>query len=274
MKNTIILFNLNLPNQSVIVYNNAETDRLQILSENKEKAGIYLWTHKETGKMYVGSAVDLSRRLKDYYSPLKLKKWNNYISRALISHTHSTFSLTILEYIDISNLDSENIRNLIFSREQHFFNLLSPEYNIQKIAGSSLGQKRSEVTKALISKIKTGENHYLFGKSHKAETKILISESLKGKTHSEKTKAKMSIAKIADKNPNFGKVHSIDSKTKMSVARGTAIYVYSKDGLLINNFPSARMAGVFFNTHSKTILRYLRNGLIFKEKWVLFSYKK
>jgi len=163
---------------------------------------------------------------------------------------------------------------LIFSREQHFFNLLSPEYNIQKIAGSSLGQKRSEVTKALISKIKTGENHYLFGKSHKAETKILISESLKGKTHSEKTKAKMSIAKIADKNPNFGKVHSIDSKTKMSVARGTAIYVYSKDGLLINNFPSARMAGVFFNTHSKTILRYLRNGLIFKEKWVLSSYKK
>jgi group I intron endonuclease len=274
MKNTIILFNINLPNQPVIVYNNAETDRLQILSENKGKAGIYLWTHKETNKMYVGSAVDLSRRLKDYYSSLKLKKWNNYISRALISYTHSAFSLSILEYIDISNLDSKNIRELIFSREQHFFNLLSPVYNIQKIAGSSLGQKRSEATKALISKIKSGENHSLFGKFHKTETKILISEALKGKIHSEETKAKMSIAKIGNKNPNFGKVHSIESKTKMSIARGIAIYVYSKDGLLINNFPSAREAGIFFDTHSKTILRYLKSGKIFKEKWILSSFKK
>lgn len=59
--------------------------------------------------MYVGSIVDLFRRLKDYYSPSKLKKANNYICNALIHHTHSVFSLTILEYIDISNLDFENI---------------------------------------------------------------------------------------------------------------------------------------------------------------------
>jgi hypothetical protein len=32
----------------VKVYNNADTDKLQILSDNKGKAGIYQWTHNES----------------------------------------------------------------------------------------------------------------------------------------------------------------------------------------------------------------------------------
>jgi hypothetical protein len=71
MKNTIILLNKNLPNQSVIVYSNAETDRLEILSNNKNKAGIYQWIHKESEKLYISSVEYLSKRLKDYYSPSK-----------------------------------------------------------------------------------------------------------------------------------------------------------------------------------------------------------
>ena len=84
----------------------------------------------------------------------------------------------------------------------------------------------------------------------------------------------MNLAKIGEKNPNFGKVHSAESKVKMSAARGTAIYVYDSNNILVNNFLSARMAGVFFNTHSKTILRYVKNQKIFQEKWILSSFKK
>ena|SRR5690606_7107214 len=87
----------------VKIYNNAETDKLQILSDNKGKAGIYQWTHLESGKKYIGSAVDLSKRLSKYYSPLELKDIENYICRAIIHHTHLSFSLSILEFIDISN---------------------------------------------------------------------------------------------------------------------------------------------------------------------------
>ncbi len=128
MKISIILFNKNLPNQSAIVYNNAETDKLQILANNKGLAGIYLWIYIESGKMYIGLAIDLFRRLKDYYPSELKQKTDNYICRALLDHTHSAFSLTILEYIDISNLDFENIRKLILSREQHFLDSLLPEY--------------------------------------------------------------------------------------------------------------------------------------------------
>jgi len=38
-----------------------------------------MWTHKESGRRYVGSAVDLSKRLKDYFSPFYLKRAKNYM---------------------------------------------------------------------------------------------------------------------------------------------------------------------------------------------------
>jgi len=161
MKNSIILFNKNLPNQPVIIYSNAETNKSIILKDNKNRAGIYQWTHIESGKIYIGSAVNLSRRLNDYYSPSKLKRANSYICNALICHTHSTFSLSIIEYIDISNLDFENIRELIISREQYHIDTLIPEYNIQKIAGSSLGVFHTADTKAKLREVNLGKKTYL-----------------------------------------------------------------------------------------------------------------
>jgi hypothetical protein len=40
-----------------IIYFNAESDKSQILSDNKGKAGIYQWTHLESNKIYIGSAA-------------------------------------------------------------------------------------------------------------------------------------------------------------------------------------------------------------------------
>jgi group I intron endonuclease len=141
MKNSIILFNENLLNQSTIIYDNAETDRLQILLDNKGLAVIYMWTHKESDKKYIGSAMNLSKWLRDYYSSLYLKRADNYISRVLLYHTHSAFFLTIIEFISIKDLSLEKIRELILEREQVNINSFLPEYNILKVTGSLLGYK-------------------------------------------------------------------------------------------------------------------------------------
>lgn len=50
----------------VAVYNNADTQKELVLKENRGKSGIYRWTNKETGKSYVGSSVNLSKRLSNY----------------------------------------------------------------------------------------------------------------------------------------------------------------------------------------------------------------
>jgi group I intron endonuclease len=59
------------------------------------------------------------------------------ISKALIRHGYSNFTLEILEYCDRSDT---------LLREQYYLDLCKPEYNLLKVAGSSLGHIHSENT--------------------------------------------------------------------------------------------------------------------------------
>ena len=174
MKNIIILFNENLLNQSVIIYNNVEIDKSRILSDLRGLSGIYMFTHKESGKKYIGSAVDLSKQLKNYFNPSFLDRNKYmYISRALLFHGYSVFSLTILEYVDTSNLSKEQSCLLILEKEQIYIDTLDPEYNLLRVAGSLLEYQHNE------------------------ETKKILSEAHLGKIISATTKAKMSLLRKA-----------------------------------------------------------------------------
>jgi len=266
----------------IIIYSNADTDKLSILSENKNKAGIYQWIHKESGKIYIGSAVDLYKRLRQYYSISRLNRnKNQYISNALLSHGYSAFSLSILEYINIDNLSLEESKKLILEREQYYIDSLKPEYNILKMAGSSLGFSHSENSKALMSEVKSGENHPNYGKTHTVETKALMSLAMIsmnrtgenhpffGKTHSAETKALMSLTRSGENSAMYGRNHSAESKTKMSVAQGSTVFVYDTQDSLTYIFSSTRKAGEFFNCSPTTIKKYILTQQLFQGKWIL-----
>lgn len=45
------------------LYENADVQKLEVLKENKGKSGVYLWINNINGNKYVGSSVNLSRRL-------------------------------------------------------------------------------------------------------------------------------------------------------------------------------------------------------------------
>jgi group I intron endonuclease len=126
----------------VKIYANADKEKLQIISENKGKAGVYRWVNLISGNSYIGSSINLSRRLTDYYSirflEKEIKKNNSIIYRSLVKYGYSSFSFEILEYCDKSE---------VISREQYYLDLLKPEYNILKNAGSLLGFKHSEESK-------------------------------------------------------------------------------------------------------------------------------
>ena len=127
-------------------YLNADILKEEILNENKSRSGVYRFVNKTNGKSYVGSSRDLRTRFKNYYSVSSLlrRKTTSVISNALLKYGYSNFSLEILEYCDLS----ETIK-----REQHYIDLLKPEYNVLKTAGSSLGHKHSEETLAKLSAI-------------------------------------------------------------------------------------------------------------------------
>jgi len=62
-------------------------------------------------------------------------KEKRIIGKALLKYGYSNFSLEILEYCDPSKC---------IEREQYYIDLFEPEYNIFKIAGSSLGLKHTD----------------------------------------------------------------------------------------------------------------------------------
>jgi len=112
-----------------------------IREENKSKSGIYWWNNLITSKSYVGSAISLDIRLRDYLSNRFLKKEalrnKSIIYKSLLKYDYNNYTLDVLEYCE---------PNMLIRREQHYIDMLKPEYNICLIAGSRLGTKHSSET--------------------------------------------------------------------------------------------------------------------------------
>jgi hypothetical protein len=118
----------------IIIYINADTDKLNLFADNRGKVGVYRWINKISGNTYVGSSINISVRMYTYFSLRSLAKSNRPIDRALLKYGFSNFSLEILEYCNEDN---------VLKREQYFIDLLKPEYNIVQTAGSTLGYKHT-----------------------------------------------------------------------------------------------------------------------------------
>ena len=83
--------------ESALHFETGDTNKLEILKSIKGKSGIYMWTNKLNGKKYVGSSVDLRRRLLEYYNTNRLLDGVSMpIYKALLKHGYSDFSLDIL----------------------------------------------------------------------------------------------------------------------------------------------------------------------------------
>jgi group I intron endonuclease len=167
-----------------VVYDNADIKKELILKDNQRKAEVYRRVNKANGKTYVGSAVNLSRRLGEYFNFNQISKGNMSINKALLKYGYSGFKLEILEYCEPSNC---------IDREQYYLDLLKPEYNILKTAGSSLGYQ------------------------HLEEAKKRISEASLGRIHSDGAKKRISEAQKGNKNC-LGRKLSEETKNKISEA--------------------------------------------------------
>jgi excinuclease UvrABC nuclease subunit len=56
------------------VYLNASVSKSDIYKDLKDVSIIYMWFNKITGRVYIGSAVNGSRRLSTYFQPSILRK--------------------------------------------------------------------------------------------------------------------------------------------------------------------------------------------------------
>ena len=150
-----------------VVYDNADIQKELILKDNQRKAGVSRWVNKASDKSYVGSSTMLHIRFLQYFSLAHLNRYGSMaINKALLKYGYSGFKLEILEYCEPSNC---------IDREQYYLDLLKPEYNILKTAGSSLGYIHSEEARQ-----KMQGNKNCLGRKLSEETKKKISEANKG----------------------------------------------------------------------------------------------
>ena len=101
------------------------------------------------GKQYIGSAVNLYKRLSCYYSNSYMENALNiarsHIYRALLKDGHDNFSLTILEYCD---------KEKCIEREDFYLSSLPHEYNILEKAGSRLGSTQNNTGRIILCLVK------------------------------------------------------------------------------------------------------------------------
>lgn len=165
------------------------------MAQHIKRSGVYKITNKENGKFYIGSSKDITNRFSQHRSALRKGIHSNqHLQNAWVLYGEAAF---VFEIIEECILD----KSMIIGREQHYIDNMKPEYNILRIAGSRLGSKMSEQTKA---KIKA--NHSTPEYREKArkkrleqpplsnETKQKISQKLSGRSMSEDTKLKLSEA--------------------------------------------------------------------------------
>lgn len=180
------------------------------------KSGVYCITCVPTGKVYVGQAVDISKRWAHHRWDLNRGRSGHiHLQRAWTKYGQASFEFTVLEWVDVERLTE---------REQHFIDQLKAcsdqcGFNIRSIADSNRGVKLSAETRAKMSAAMKGKKksaeeiakmrERATGKKASSETRRRMSEAGKGRRHTEESREKMSaLAK--------GRTHSDETRAKLS----------------------------------------------------------
>lgn len=125
------------------------------------KSGIYKILNKITGKIYIGSSYDVLKRCKEHAYQLDTNiHCNQYLQNSWNKYSSDDFEFAIIELCEVEDL---------LTREQYWLDFTKsydPEigYNILKIAGSTLGSKRTEETKVKMSTWQRGRKMSEFAK--------------------------------------------------------------------------------------------------------------
>ncbi|USL86501.1 hypothetical protein CDGHABPJ_00037 [Pseudomonas phage OMKO1] len=201
-------------------------------------AYVYCLFTKE-GKVYVGSARDLVKRVQRHFRDLSNSKHHNYP----LQQEYDNGERFSLKYYRCESRESA------FTLEQMWITKHEEEGNLLNIGRHSKGgdnltrhnlkeqiiEKRSDTIRIRLDEIgaearqekygRLGEQNGMYGRTHTEEVKVALSELHTGNTYrlgikaSDETRARMSeIAsqRTGERNPFYGKTHSEETRKKLT----------------------------------------------------------
>jgi group I intron endonuclease len=194
----------------------------------------------------VGSGINLSKRVGEYYKESELKRNPRPIHAALLKYGYENFRLEILEYCRADEL---------IMREQYYLDLFKPEYNILKHAYSLLGFRHSSEN---IEKFKL--------KKISQEHKDLLSSVHSGKEVSQDTRNKLSIstANYMKNNPLTPEALA-NITTKTTEREGIPVTLLNTQTNETLDFPTLTKAAEFLGIKRQAIRNAINRGSLVKE---------
>lgn len=209
-------------------------------------SGIYCIQCVTNNKKYIGSSINVFKRRNRHFSDLRnLKHKNRHLQNAYNKYGADNFTFYVIEFV-------ENKDNLII-REQYHIDKEEPEYNINLIANSSLGVKRSEETKEKVRQANLGLKHPEWRNEIKRKAQGGDNHWAKGKKFSEDYKLKLSNAQK--------KLYNSGYKSPAS----KKILQYDLNMNLLNTWDSAREASRNTEYSPSSICNYLKGKTKCKE---------
>jgi predicted GIY-YIG superfamily endonuclease len=142
---------VSIPAHSVYHNITVKTNISLIKKELKGVGGIYAIVHNKPKKLYIGSSIDLAKRIMDH---LNNKSSNIYLQHAIRKHGLNNFAVYILELLPTNtSLLSKELSVTLINMEQKNLDLFDDKYNINPLAGKTrLGAKHTEASKELMGK--------------------------------------------------------------------------------------------------------------------------
>lgn len=195
-------------------YLDADRQRMDIIKDNKDKAGIYLWENKENGNLYIGSSVDLRRRMWTYYninSLIKEKRPGRHRGavspRSILKYGYTCFSLYILEYCNKEDL---------IRREHSYIDFLKPKYNISLAEGTIVRKTKKEKT------------------CRPSDVKAKISATMSGRTFTDEHKLSLSLSKKNSKKLSIFNIQTNEETIFHSISQAERSMGFPKGAIGLN----------------------------------------
>lgn len=164
----------------------------------------YRITNLITEKIYIGKAVDVTKRWSQHKTAAKRQDSNDFsiLHRAMLKYGFDQF---IIEQLSKHETEAEALAQETLFIEQYQSRNRDIGYNITEGGEGSSGYVHTDAAKRRMSEIKkmayVGEGNPFYGKTHSIDTRTLISEFASTRT--------------SENNPFYGKKHSEESLQKI-----------------------------------------------------------
>lgn len=204
-------------------------------SELPKFSGVYAYQLiSDKTKLYVGMSTNLSQRHLVHVQNVKGKfNYSPVFYAAVNKYGWNAFRLLILETINlVDSSDKETIKS-IYEREQFYFDLCRPCYNVNLIAGP-------------------GNQGYIWTEEQSFQQSL----NQRGISRPRPDKTGVSFK------------HSEETRNKMKLRGGGVIVEVYENNTLVNTFDSLKRAGEFYNVHYSTIQRYADSNKLWDNKYL------